>query len=337
MTTFWVRTALLGASAMALQACDLPHSQYAPYEGYQAPTSRPLAKPEYPVTADQPAPPMRSADPHDPVAKPSGDVTAQPLPPPGPSSANRSMFINASYEAAEPAFLTEVAYRHRRGRPVHVSSGGRPERSAEAHSVKIRKGDTIDALADRYGTTKQAILKANGIRHPHELKVGSTLKIPSAAADVSASDVGSASDSSSEPRSSSRSRAAARAASKPYEAQHGDTLYSLGRRFHVSPKTLAELNGLPGNAHLHVGQTVKLPGQEEEAQAPAPPSRRVAEAHSRGRAHGAFETPQASNDAAVAGGQSSMAAGDTSPPRRSSRMERNDRPRRFPTTHCPAT
>src|ERR1700722_9844640 len=58
MTTFWVRTALLGASAMALQACDLPHSQYAPYEGYQAPTSRPLAKPEYPVTADQPAPPM---------------------------------------------------------------------------------------------------------------------------------------------------------------------------------------------------------------------------------------------------------------------------------------
>jgi murein DD-endopeptidase MepM/ murein hydrolase activator NlpD len=321
MTTFWVRTALLGASAMALQACDLPHSQYAPYEGYQTPTSRPLAKPEYPATADQPAPPMRSADPHDPVAQPSGEVTGQPLPPPGPSSANRSMFINVSYDAAEPAFLTEVAYRHKHGRTVHVSSGGRLERSADAHSIKIRKGDTIDALADRYGTTKQAILKANGIRRPHELKVGSILKIPSDAAEVSAS---AGSRSSSEPPSSSQSRSAARASSKPYEVQHGDTLYSLGRRFHVSPKTLAELNGLSGNAHLHLGQTVKLPGQDEEAQVPAPPSRRVAQARSRERAHGTIEAPPASNDSVAAAGQSSMAAGDTSPPRRPSRMARND-------------
>ena len=145
MTGFWLRTALVGASAMALQACDLPHSQYAPYEGYQTPTARPMAQPQYPVTADQPAPPapMHSDDPHDPVAKPSGDVTSQPLPPPGPSSANPSMFIDASYDGSQPAFLTDVAYRHRRGHAMHVNSSGRLERSEAEHAVTVRKGDTI--------------------------------------------------------------------------------------------------------------------------------------------------------------------------------------------------
>ena len=132
MTAFWVRTALIGASAMALQACDLPHSQYAPYEGYQTPSSRGMAKPQYPVNADQP--PTRSADPHDPVAKPSEGVSGQPLPPPGPSSANRPMFIDAAYDSNEPALLTEVAYRHaarrRSARPRCMSgSRGRLERS----------------------------------------------------------------------------------------------------------------------------------------------------------------------------------------------------------------
>jgi murein DD-endopeptidase MepM/ murein hydrolase activator NlpD len=302
MTTFWVRTALMGASAMALQACDLPHSQYAPYEGYQTPSSRGMDRPQYPVNADQPT---RSADPHDPVARPSQGVTGQPLPPPGPSSANRLMFIDAS---TEPVLLTEVAYRHARrhsrgrdrGHAVHVNARGRLERSETAQGVKVKKGDTIAALADRYGTTKEAILKANRIRHPHDLAVGATLKIPSEKADEAPS----------ETRSTSRTAAS----SKPYAAAHGDTLYSLGRRFHVSPKALADLNGLPPNAHLRIGQTVKLPGQEEEA--PAAPARRVASVRRRERVHGRFEAPiETQTDTAIGASQPSSVAYAKPPPR----------------------
>ncbi len=355
MTALWVRTALAGAGVLALQACAMGHSQYAPYEGYETPPAQTLAKPQYPTSADQPAPPARSADPHDPVAQPSQGVTGQPLPPPGPSSANRSMFIDAS---TEPALLTEAAYRHverrtserhaserhaserhahaerqgrehGRGHAVRVGSNGRLERSEAPHSVKVRKGDTIDALADRYGTTKAAILKANHIRRPHALKVGSMLEIPSDQTEVASTEDRSSSEdrAPAEDRSETReSRSGSRASSKPYTAQRGDTLYSLGRRYHVPPRTLAELNGLSANAHLHVGQSVKLPGQEEEEAEVAPaPSRRADSTRTRERAHGRFEAPlETPNQTSVGESQASMAAGDTArAPVRPTRMARN--------------
>jgi murein DD-endopeptidase MepM/ murein hydrolase activator NlpD len=328
MTAFWVRTALLGASAMTLQACDLPHSQYAPYEGYQTPTSRPMAQPQYPVTTDQPSP-MRSTDPHDPVAKPSGDVTSQPLPPPGPSSAIRSMFINASYDGTAPALLTEVAYRHRRGHAMHVSARGRLERSDSPNVVKLKKGDTIESLAEQYGTTKQAILKANRIRHPRDLAVGATLNIPagaSASADAAAGDsmAGTARPTRAEAMAEARQ---ARAGSKPYVTHNGDTLYSLGRRYHVSPKVLADLNGLPPDFHLHIGQHIRLPGEgetaaEAEGEAPTPP-RAVATARGRARVRGTFAPPLAPNDTAIAGTPMPPVAQPT-PPVRPTRLSRND-------------
>jgi len=320
MTAFWARTALIGASALALQACDLPHSQYAPYDGYQTPSPRGMARPQYPVNADQP---MQSADPHDPVAKPSVGVTGQPLPPPGPSSANRPMFIDAAYDSTKPGFLTDIAYRHaerhgrRRGRghAVHVSSRGRLERSEAPNGVKVKKGDTIDALAEKYGTTKAAILKANHLRRPHDLKVGSTLRLPSEVAEH-------AEVSGSETRSALASRSV-RASSTPYVTHNGDTLYSLGRRYHVSPRLLADLNGLPADFHLHIGQRIRLPGQEEAEEAAQPPARRVAEVRQRERVHGTFAAPLAPNDTAVAGVQPPPVAEPT-PPVRPSRMARND-------------
>lgn len=349
MTAFWVRAALAGAGVMALQACDLPHSQYAPYEGYQTPTSRPMAQPQYPVTADKPAP-QRSADPHDPVAQPSGEVTGQPLPPPGPSSANRPTFVDADYVTGDPGylpqgFLTDVAYRHRghaerRGRhAVHVSSNGRLERDTESDTVKVRKGDTVSSLAQKYGSTRQAIIEANHLRGARGLKVGSTLMIPgmTGPADESASESQPA-ESRAEGRRGRESRAEARAegradraSSKPYAVGHGDTLYSLGRKFHISPRDLAEANGLAANAHLHIGQSIKLPGQSEEAEAapaPAPSRRELAEERRQergrdehGRARGHFEASPAPSDTAIAG---DTQRSQPMPPVRPTRMARNN-------------
>jgi murein DD-endopeptidase MepM/ murein hydrolase activator NlpD len=356
MTAFWIRAALAGAGVMALQACEMPHSQYAPYEGYQTPTSRPMAQPQYPVTADKPAPtPQRSADPHDPVARPSGDVSGQPLPPPGPSSANRPAFVDVNYVTSAPGvlttglprqgFLTDIAYRHRghaerRGRhAVHVSANGRLERDAESDTVTVKKGDTVSTLAQKYGSTREAILEANHLRGPHGLKVGSTLRIPGKTGSADESASGSqpsesrASEShASESRGGRESRAEARAesrderaSSKPYAVGHGDTLYSLGRKFHISPKDLAQANGLAANAHLHIGQSIKLPGQPEEAQAaPAPSRRELAEErrHERGRGRGRAEASLAPGDTAVAG--NTLPAQPTPPERPSRRMARND-------------
>ncbi|MPZ13517.1 MAG: LysM peptidoglycan-binding domain-containing protein [Chloroflexi bacterium] len=44
-----------------------------------------------------------------------------------------------------------------------------------------------------------------------------------------------------------------------YLVQAGDTLFGLARRFALPPADLARINGLPPDAHLRVGQTLRLP------------------------------------------------------------------------------
>lgn len=45
-------------------------------------------------------------------------------------------------------------------------------------SYKIQKGDTLSAIAKRYGTTVQAIAEANGIADVNKIYVGDSLTIP---------------------------------------------------------------------------------------------------------------------------------------------------------------
>ena len=70
-------------------------------------------------------------------------------------------------------------------------------------------------------------MRANKVRHPRDLDVGQTLKVPTP---------------------------------KGYVVKKGDTLYSIGRRFGVPVGDLKDINGLASAAHLHPGQKIDLPG-----------------------------------------------------------------------------
>ncbi len=59
----------------------------------------------------------------------------------------------------------------------------RPTRSpkptaAPAHTYTVQRGDTLSAIAARFGTTVQAIVKLNGIKDPALIRRGQVLKIP---------------------------------------------------------------------------------------------------------------------------------------------------------------
>ncbi|HXQ10939.1 MAG TPA: peptidoglycan DD-metalloendopeptidase family protein [Caulobacteraceae bacterium] len=280
MTAFWVRTAAAAASVLTLQACTMPHSEYPPSEDYQTPAALQAPKPQYPVTQDQP-PPAQSADPHDPVASPTPPVTAQPLPPPAPTSEPTADFgprPTYAVEWTQPLQLWQAA-RHRRVQHerarTHVDARGRLEAAGEAKTVRIRKGDTLRLLAKRYGTTARALMKANGIRHPGDLAVGEPIVVPGAPAALT--------------RRERRAEAAAEMREvrtrKTYRAHKGDTIYSIGRRFKISPKTIETLNGFTQKTRLKTGELVRLPGSEVEvAEERTPPrvepSRPVTEAPS---------------------------------------------------------
>lgn len=50
-----------------------------------------------------------------------------------------------------------------------------------ATSYKIKSGDTLSAIAAKYGVTVQAIASANGIANPNKIQAGQTISIPVAA------------------------------------------------------------------------------------------------------------------------------------------------------------
>jgi len=112
--------------------------------------------------------------------------------------------------------------------------------SASSVSHVVQPGETLWAIASAHGTTVEAIARVNALRDVHLLQPGQRLVIPA-------------------PRS-----AAAAAVTVSYSVQPGDTLWSLARRYQTSVEEIAELNRIPADGTLRVGQVLRL-------KAPPPP------------------------------------------------------------------
>jgi membrane-bound lytic murein transglycosylase D len=108
----------------------------------------------------------------------------------------------------------------------------------------VRRGDTVGALARRYGSSVGAIMAANGIRNPRRLRIGQTLVIPRT------------------PGTSTRS-ASAGPAEEPREhtVRRGDTLADLARRYGSSVTTIMAANDIHDPDRLRVGQRLTIPGR----------------------------------------------------------------------------
>jgi len=100
----------------------------------------------------------------------------------------------------------------------------------------VRRGDTLSALAQRYGTSVTELQRLNGMNKKSVLQVGCKLKLPAAAV--------------SQP---SPVRCPAY-----YTVRRGDTLSGLAVRYSTSVARLCLLNGIRSGAVLHVGTKLKL-------------------------------------------------------------------------------
>lgn len=116
----------------------------------------------------------------------------------------------------------------------------------------VQPGDTLTALARRYGTTVNALVAANGMAHANvPLRVNQRLKIPTASQAPAA-------------RPAAPAAAPVMPAASPtgiYTVRAGDTLYKISRQYGVRPAALMQANGLtPETANtIRVGQTLRIP------------------------------------------------------------------------------
>ncbi len=118
-------------------------------------------------------------------------------------------------------------------------------------SHTIEPGDTLSALAERWGTTVEEIVRLNGIADPSHVWVGQQIVIPGGGSPTTAAPAPTLPDS--------------------YTIAPGDTLSELAERWGTSVEEIVRLNGITDPSHIWVGLEIAVPtGGGTTATTPAP-------------------------------------------------------------------
>ncbi|MCB9793453.1 MAG: LysM peptidoglycan-binding domain-containing protein [Alphaproteobacteria bacterium] len=96
----------------------------------------------------------------------------------------------------------------------------------------VAKGETLAAIASRYGVKQSDLISWNGLRDANHIEVGQKLKIQGGNAQATAS--------------------------LSYTVQRGDSLSLIAKRYGVSTDQLSSWNGLKDPSDIKVGQTLKV-------------------------------------------------------------------------------
>ena len=113
------------------------------------------------------------------------------------------------------------------------------DRSATTHVV--RAGETLSAIARRYGVTVEELVQTNGLNNPDLIYAGQILTIP----------------------------IALEAGTSLYTVQQGETLSEIAARYGVPVESIMAVNGLPTRDSIAVGQQLVIPPAVQPDDAPA--------------------------------------------------------------------
>ena len=96
----------------------------------------------------------------------------------------------------------------------------------------VQAGDTLTAIANKYGTTVDSLVALNNIADKNKIYVGQVLKISGATSNNSTS----------------------------YTVQAGDTLSGIASKFGTTYQELARINNISNPNLIYVGQVIKING-----------------------------------------------------------------------------
>ncbi len=134
--------------------------------------------------------------------------------------------------------------------PTPVKPQPKPEQKPQPDSgtgsgavitYRVRFGDTLSGIANRYGTTVDTLTRLNGIRNPNRIYVGQIIRIPL--------------------RSSASSGTSGTAGTNQptyYVVRRGDTLSGIAYRFGTTYQRLMQLNGIRNPNRIYAGQRLRI-------------------------------------------------------------------------------
>ena len=131
--------------------------------------------------------------------------------------------------AASPA--SSAVHRratHKVEAPPTAANGKIVTEKGERASYVVKKGDTLEKIADQLDTTVDELMKTNKLKKTSVLQPGDVLKGPVVT-------------------------------KKAYVVTKGDTVFSIAKRFHVTVEQLREENDLSAKTPIRPGQQIRLP------------------------------------------------------------------------------
>lgn len=129
-------------------------------------------------------------------------------------------------------------------------------------SYTVKSGDTLGAIASKYGVTAQQLASWNGIKNINSIYVGQVIKINGTSNTTPApSPTNTSKPSTPSPAPSNNTQTS----SSTYTVRGGDTLGAIASRYHVSIQQLASWNGIKNVNAIYVGQKIKINGTSAPA------------------------------------------------------------------------
>ena len=137
--------------------------------------------------------------------------------------------LAAGKEIALPIPPATAAGRTRVARPTpRLPASGRGAQEENALRYTVRRGDSLERIARRYGTTVRALRAANGLRGT-QINIGAVLRIPTGRTETTL-----------------------------YRVQWGDTLGEIAQRYQTTVATLVRLNNLRSH-QIQAGKVLRIP------------------------------------------------------------------------------
>ena len=147
---------------------------------------------------------------------------------------------------------------------------------------RVSSGDTVSALALRYGSSIDSIIEANRLNSRATIYLGTTLTIPTGAATASAS-----------------SAKTTTTANKTHTVKSGDTVWALARQYGTTVSAIIKTNSLNKSAFIRSGQKLSIPGTS------------VTSSSSGSTTSSATTTATSTASSTASAGTHTVAAGDT--------------------------
>ncbi len=121
------------------------------------------------------------------------------------------------------------------GQQLEIPGGGGSEGSQrkEPTTYTVRRGDTLAAIAARFGTTVRALAAANDIGDPNLIRVGARLAVEGRPGEASGTEQGGSGGS-----------GPTGLAGQRHTVQIGDTIAGIARRYGIAASDLIKWNGL---------------------------------------------------------------------------------------------